>query len=195
MVRSSTEVCNLALTLLGQNRISSLDAADENAVICNLLYEPMLDEALRMFDWNFAITRQDLAPLSETNKTAFDYVYQLPMAPYCLRVLMITDPDSDYEDQPEEDYTVEGRMLYTDMDGVTLKYIGRITDTQQWDASFSLFFQYWLASRLAYRITKTPGKQHDMENKALYWLHQARAENAVEGNMKKAASGWWTDLV
>jgi hypothetical protein len=194
MISSSVEACNYALTLLGEGRITSLDQSHENAVLCNLLFEPVIDEAIRKHRWNFALCRQDLAELNETNMTEYDYVYQLPLSPYCLKVLAITsDSDGDYEEQPEEDYIVEGRKLYTSLASAHLLYLGRITETKEWDSLFSEYYVYLLASKLAYRISQSFNTIQFFEAEAQRRLVEAKALDGEEGTQRPTAHDWWVD--
>lgn len=191
MISSSVELCNISLTLLGAGQISSLSSGEENAVVCNLLYEPALDEALRMHDWNFAITRQQLAALTSDNYTDYDNKFQLPMDPYCLKVLALLNDD--YEEEDEEEYLLEGRQIYTDLDDAYLKYIGRITEVSHWDSGFATFFSYYLATKIGYRITSDKQLVQTLEGKSLYFLQRAREQDSGEGTLRPLANDWWTD--
>lgn len=193
MIESSVALCNISLTLLGEAQISSLSSGEENAVVCNLLYTPALDEALRMHDWNFAITRQQLAALTSDNFTDYDNKFQLPMDPYCLKVLELLNDD--YEVQNEEEYSIEGRQLYTDLDDAYLKYIGRITTVSNWDSGFSTFFSYYLATKIGYRITSDKQLVQMLEGKSLYFLQKAKEMDSKEGTLRPLANDWWTDEV
>jgi hypothetical protein len=56
MVTDAVEICNLALSRIGANTITSLtiDSAKEDR-LCNLFYAQFRDEILKSFAWNFAM--------------------------------------------------------------------------------------------------------------------------------------------
>lgn len=183
MVNSRVDICNLALNSLGENQISSLDDLDDVSVICDLHYYPLLDEALRRHDWAFAINRQTLADSADTNNTVYDYNYTLPEDPYCLKVLKLLDEDNVELDREDYPYIIEGRTLYTDLENAKVKYIGRVSDVTDYDASFVLFFAEYMAWKLAYRITG------ELQKEAMAEVRQARAfEEAVAHDLEEAVS-------
>ncbi len=190
MVSSRVELCNLALTGLGANRISTLSGSDDASVICNQMYYPVLDEALRRHDWQFAIKRQALAASADTNYTGYDYMYQLPEDPKCLKVLNLLD--SSYEEVARTTYPfmVEGRKLYTDYEDAILKYIARITDPSEMDSAFVWFFVEYLAFRIAFRITNDLQKEAMAEGRAKRAFDEARFQDATEGDMGNTTDMW-----
>lgn len=62
MAQSQLEVANAALYKIGQSKISSLGASDENAIACNDRLEICKRAVLRMHPWNFAIKRASIEP-------------------------------------------------------------------------------------------------------------------------------------
>ena len=58
---SVVDICNRALQKLGAKRISALAEASSSARAVNLAYTIIRQAELRKFDWNFAITRVQLA--------------------------------------------------------------------------------------------------------------------------------------
>ena len=58
---SSTEICNQALILLGQEPIITLDDSTKQSRLCKRLYQPVLEALLRAYPWTFAIKRKILA--------------------------------------------------------------------------------------------------------------------------------------
>lgn len=129
---SETDIANLAVMSLGiEKPIANLATDDSNeARYCRRFYAPMRDAVLRSHPWNCAIHRKTLTPLTATPDSDWDYQYQLPANPHCLRVLEVGET----EDQPVE-WVVEGRrLLCNEGTSIKLKYIKRITDTNEFDA-------------------------------------------------------------
>lgn len=106
---SQIEICNLALTRLGQAPIGDLNEGSNPANYCNQLWNPVRRAALRSHPWNFAllvIKNLVYAPGSPTpataladpnfpldipgNQTGFTYAYVMPTD--CVRVVRVIDP-------------------------------------------------------------------------------------------------------
>ena len=149
-----------------------------------MFYYPLLDKALRAHDWKFAITRQTLAASAETNNTTYEYMYQLPEDPECLKVLKLIDENNTEKERYESPYIVEGRYLYTDLENAKVKYIGRITDVTKMDSSFAEYFSMYLASKIAFRLT------NDVQKEA---MTKAWAEQALEEAISMDAEEEHTD--
>ena len=60
MTSTVVGLCNLALTRLGHNQISSLSENSKGATLCTLHYPQVRDALLRAHPWNFAIARRRL---------------------------------------------------------------------------------------------------------------------------------------
>jgi hypothetical protein len=146
---SKVSISNLALTILGADRITSLEDNNENARRLTAIYDQCLEDVLRAHPWNFALVRQGLARLATTPTFGYIYEYQLPGD--CLRVIEVNDGTNLITD-----FKIEGRKLLTDNTEVNIKYIGNITDPNQYTSQFMFVFATYLASIIAYPITNKP---------------------------------------
>lgn len=143
---TKTDICNLALTILGVDRIMSIDEDSEGARKLKAVYIPMRDEVLRSHPWNFAITRASLALLSATPAFGYDNYHQLPGD--CLRPILIHDGSN-----PITDYKIEGRRLLSNNDTVYIKYVKRETNEALYDPNFATVLAARLAAEVAYPLT------------------------------------------
>src|SRR3990167_286282 len=84
---SQVAICNMALTKIAAPRITSIDDNTESARLCNALYNIIADEVMSEGPWTSVVTRQTLAQLTDEPEFDFDYMYQLPVNPFCLKVL------------------------------------------------------------------------------------------------------------
>ncbi len=128
---SETDMCNMALLGVGAKpKIANLTEDSDNARLAIQFYAPVRDAVLRSHIWNCAIERpsSSLTPLSTGPDTDYDYYYQLPVNPYCLRLLQVGTKDS----QPT-DWKVEGRKFLYNSDTAKVVYIKQITDTNEFD--------------------------------------------------------------
>jgi len=117
-------ICNMALGRIGITTvITDLSNTDKASVVCNDAYEACRDAVLEDFDWKCAAYRKALVQNATAPAFGFDYQYDLPSTPYCLKVREI---------YPVVDYKIEGRLLLTDYDNTSadlyIRYTKRITD-------------------------------------------------------------------
>jgi len=182
MASSVVDICNQALYLLGANVITSLADGTRTANLCNLLWYEVLDTVLRDHPWNCAIVRDELAQDASAPEYEFDYRYQLPADPYCLRLLG-TDQDTyvGHDGNQYYEYKIEGRYILTNSTTLKIKYIGRITDVAQYDSLLVGALAAKLASELAFPITKSHQVVNQMGTLYQGKLSDAKAVDAQEG--------------
>lgn len=160
MPSSDTELCNLALSHLGEAPIVSLNDDSKAARACALEYQPTLDALLREHRWNFAKDRATLSQLSAVPAFGWDHAYQLPSN--FLRVLEFND--TEIGDVISEEFDIEGQAILTDSDAVNLVFIKRITDTTLFDALFVRAFSLQLAINISAPILGTTNKTAELQS-------------------------------
>lgn len=176
MADSKVQIMNLALRKLGAETIMNPTQNVKRAKAINDIYDVMLDDELAKHPWNFAVNRATLAVLATPPAWGYDYAFQLPVAPYCLRVLeLLEHRDEGYE------YRIEGRTLVTDSDSARIKYIKRVTDPQQHSAWFDQVFSARLAAEAAFDITNSRAKEDQMWTLYVAKLEEAQEHDAWEG--------------
>lgn len=173
MASSEVDICNLALTQLREQPITSLtDDASEAAQLCDRLYADARDWVLRAHPWNFAVRRRSLAQVSPGPDFGYVNAFALPADPFCLRVMTVNDPGTYTR------YKIEGRQLLTDDGSVNLVYVARVIDVNTYDAGFVQALAAYLAAQLAYPLTANrnlAGERLDIFND-----HMRRAK-AIDG--------------
>jgi len=170
---SVVEICSNALNLLGDDPISSLTEDNDRARLCNAFYAQARDATLRAHPWNCAIVYQEFAQLAAAPPHTWDYSFQLPTSPYCLRVLQ--------EEQPTVKFQVVGRKLYADEDSFKAIYISRVIDPAQFDASLYMALTARMAWMMAYPLTKSRTVASDMKDHYKDQLQLARGDDGQEG--------------
>lgn len=128
---SEVDICNMALLAVGAKpKITSLSEDSDNGRLAIQFYGPVRDAVLRSHIWNCAIKRpsSSVTPLTTGPDTDYDYYYQLPVNPYCLRLLQVGQK----ADQPT-DWRVEGRKFLYNESTAKIVYIKRIIDTNEFD--------------------------------------------------------------
>lgn len=170
---SEVDICNLALSKLGEDTIVDLAEDSEQARACNLFYADTRDSLLRKHPWNFAIKRIELAKLTTDPVFGFDSQFQLPSD--CLRI-MYTNLQS-----PNTDFRVEGKKLLANSTSIKIEYISRVEDTTQFDSLFVDALWMSLASRLAYKISDNNTLVTFLDQKVREVITEAKSINGQEG--------------
>lgn len=151
---AAVDVCNLALDLLRQDAITSIETpTGGNDVTCARWYDHTRRGTLRKHPWNFAIQRATIAPNVVAPAFGYAYAYDLPSD--FLRLLSIGD---DYLNDIETKYQLEnGQLLYSasDTGSIKVRYIYDIVNVAQFDPLFIDVLAAELALRMAYKITGT----------------------------------------
>jgi hypothetical protein len=171
---NATDICNMALGIIGQSFITSLDDGTHTANQCSLFFEPARDACLRDHTWNFALARKALAQTT-TPASGWSYAYQLP--PECLRVLELNG-------EVETAWAIEGRTLVTDAPVATILFVAKSDDVNAWDALFVEALTTLLASKLALAIAHDAS--YSVELLKLYNLRTSDAK-AVDGQEQGTA--------
>ena len=71
-------ICSHALTLLGENTISSFSDGTVQANVCSELYPDIRDMLLTMYPWSFTLAKVDLQRSSTSPTNEWTYAYVIP---------------------------------------------------------------------------------------------------------------------
>lgn len=170
---TQVDICNIALTSLGDQRIVSLSDNNERARVCSARYEDVRDAVLRSYPWNCAIKRVKLTKSATTPAWGFAFYYPLPAD--CLRVIDVEDYVVPYE--------VEGRNIATDASTVKLLYLARVTDASQYDPLLVQAIGTRLAMEIAEPLTGRRDLRQDMTAKYQAILAEARSVDTAERSL------------
>ncbi len=191
---SIVEICNMALSWLGANRITSLGDNSEEANLCNLNYAVSRDVVLESREWTFAVRRYTLAPTGTTPEFNWGQEFNLPSE--VLRVLSVeresavgsNELTSNFIEHEQMNWVREGNKVLADWDTISMRAVVRIVDP----AMFSVSFVHALAARLAadlcIPITRSKTLQQQM-----FALYQAKLADAasldgMQGRSKRIRS-------
>jgi len=142
---SKVDICNLALTQLGADRIVAIDEDSENARKMNAVYTRILRSTLRKHPWNFACKEVTLATLAETPVIDdYTYVFQLPSD--FIRLVKTDLAETD-------DYKILGRKIYSNESTLKIKYVYYVEDPNEYDDLFTDTLAARLAAELAFSIS------------------------------------------
>ena len=156
-IQSKNDICNLTIGLLGnRDTVGDIDLpqTDQERAF-SLWYDISRQYALKLCMPNFALDRRNVALTVTTTPFGYTNVWEYPSD--CLRVLGIGDIDL----KEKDDFTVEGRRIYTAdsySTGLPLRFIRDITDVTMFSPEFTLAFAYVLAGHMAMPIMQDEKK-------------------------------------
>lgn len=153
---SEVDICNMAFLGIGaEPKIASFFEDSQNARLARQFYQPVVDAVIRSHLWNCAkfYPPSSLTPLSTQPDTPdYTYQYQLPVNPYCLRLIRVGNRD----DQPTR-WEVVGRTFLYDESSAKVVYNKRITDPTEFDPLLVDAIVNRLQIKFAMPLSKTMG--------------------------------------
>lgn len=197
---SDVEICNRALSILGESRIVSLDDNNKAARAMKARLDILRDAELEAHAWRFAVKRTTLPASVDVPEWGFAKIYDRPTDD--LRPLRVGDMEINsatigvqYSSTgyPEEGLyeIVEGR-IHTDLSApLKYEYIARITDTGQFSSLFVEALAARLAADAAEELTQSNTKQQAAGLQYRNALHEARRVNALYTKPRRRGLSRW----
>jgi hypothetical protein len=172
------DIANMALALLDDAPIASLDDDNRAARLLNTHYDVTRQAELMKHSWAFAVMTAELAGTDTgSGDGTLNWAYDLP--PDCLKVLPLTY-DGEYGGIPIS-WQVKNGQLFTDQESPRkITYIGNLVDPDDWDATFTEVLAAALAIKVAHPITKKAGMIEICQRAYDRALKDALAVNAVQ---------------
>lgn len=174
---SSVDICNLALSLLGDRAsVSSIDPPDGSAQAehCARFYPIALGAMLEAHSWNFATTRASLQAVENLDQPD-SWLYTFAYPTNCARVLKLLAPGQTNENLSipfEIEILSSGtRVILTNLEEGTVLFVKRVTDTAKFSTLFSAAFARLLAFYLAGPIIKGAAGVKVAEGQRQLWLN------------------------
>lgn len=179
---SEVEICNAALINLGESTITALTEDSKAARLCNQRYAPLRDAVLRDAKWNFSLERVALALLVAS--PAFGYSNQFQLPSDLLRFLT-TDDDLN-------EHKIEGGKLLTDAGAISILYIKRVTDPNEFDSAFVEALAARIAMDLAIPLVDDKGLLDRMTTLYKEKLGDAKSMDSQEnGSVEEFEADLW----
>jgi hypothetical protein len=185
MAISKTDILNKALTLIGAAPIINIDDQTTNARNLSRVYETALRSLLSETKWNFATTRALLSVVTDTpawNDIGETYVYQKPAN--LIRIFGVSANNVAWRE--------EGDLIYSDTQGLGIRYTYYIDDPSKYPAAFVDAFVDRLAADIAYSIVNSSTlaeKFYKMYESVS--LPRAQSANAQTGIQQVAVDDAW----
>ena len=155
MAITPLDIANMALAVLDEAPIDTLDQDTKAARLLNLHFDLTREAELSKYNWVFAILSASVDGTDTgSGDCTLNWVYELP--PDCIRPLPLTDNGE--PDGVPISWRQETGLIYTNMSGpLTIRYLANLTDPNDWDALFTEVLVAALAIKVAHPLTKKAG--------------------------------------
>jgi len=168
---SVVDVVNMALDKVGHGAITSLGDGTKAANLAARMWLIVRDKVLREHPWNFAISRDVLAPLAGSPSWGFAYQHELPSD--LLRLIEVRDLSTD-------EYQIEGSTILADDDALYIRYLKQVTDPNEYDSLFVDAVSARLAYEMCETLTQSNTKKRAAWDEYVEAMTRARSVDAQE---------------
>jgi hypothetical protein len=192
---SQVDICNYAMTILGEQPITSLLDNTPRARALNAIYQTQRQKEIATHFWNFSIKRTQLAALTTAPLYQFTQAYQLPAD--FLKIIDVGNqyPSidlSDYIGADDSQWAIEGQTLVCNYPApLYLRYCADVTDEGQFDPCFVVALACALAERTAEMLTQNTAKCQKAAQQYKQALLDAVRTDAMQIPPKKPNDDTW----
>jgi len=179
MATSATEICNIAISWVAGNRLTSLDDDDSTeAILCRANYDASRKATLESREWTFAQKRARLNHLVETPSFGFRYLFALPAD--CLRVNSVeTSRNKDII------YVVEDSQILSDESELDIKYTFNQKNTNKFSALFTEALGAHIAAKICVPLTESRTLMADLLQLFGDMIQEATAADSLQGSRER----------
>ena len=168
-------LCNLALSALGDDTISTLTDASTLAELCSTNFDAVRDAVLGERAWRFATVRRQLAADATAPAWGAAHRYALPKT--VIQVLEASDGT-----HPLPDWRREGGFVLTDQAGpIYIRSVEQIEDVSLWPPGFCQAVAARLAAVLAVPVTESRPLAEQLWKLYRMRLSEAGTADALQG--------------
>lgn len=201
------EIVNLALTMIGSRRITSLTAQNDIARTMATVYTPTVLEVLEANDWTFARKQETMTLVGEEDSDGaqpiqgWDYLYAIPNL--CIKVRTVFEDGGAYVTVQQKDKVQNFEevvhpnsnitVIASDVQDALCYFTSRVEDPSQFSPSFVKCLAAALAAEVALPITMDKDIAGNMANLSQYRLLNAASTNSKRENKKQPKSGGYID--
>ena len=189
---TETDIANMALIMLGQQPITSLDDSNNRAVLANKRLADVRDSVLRAHPWNSAVMRASLTADGTAPTWGFDKRYALPAD--FVRMISIEDPLVEYKIEAGNSGSTSGNYILSDATVMKILYIFRLTDVSKMDDTLKHAIATRLAAEIGQAVTGDINTANMMLEKYQLILMQATFEDSqAHHSIETIHGGHWLD--
>jgi len=182
------DIANMAIGVLDEAPIDSLDDDSKAARLCRLHYDLTREAELQKHTWSFAVFSSELTGTDlETGNGTLNWSFDVPAD--CLRILPLT-----FNGEPDGvpiSWRRQGSSILTDQESPRIiRYIGNLTDPNDWDALFTEVLVAALAVKIALPLTHKTGMLQLAQQAYDRALQAAFEANAIERGGQLYRQSW-----
>lgn len=186
---SEVEIANRALSKLGEARITSMDDNNKAARAMKARFALLRDAEVSASAWGFAVKRTNLAASTDVPEWGYARIFERPvddMRPLMVdgysidfRAIGVMNEASGYSTSTPS-YQFISNKIYTDLSApLKYEYIGRVTDTGQFDPLFVEVLACRLAVDAAEELTQSASKGQVVADQYRLALGEAKRTHAL----------------
>ena len=180
---SEVDICNIALSNLGERPITARNDQNQRARACDNRFDDVRDLVLRSHVWNCALKREQLT--SSATAPVWGYSVAYPKPAKMLRLISVKEN--------EYPFKIEGENIVTNSTSLNILYIEQVTDTAKYDALLIQAIALRLATEIAQDITGKTQLKEALMRKYREVMSEARSADAAEGTPQKIESDLWLE--
>ena len=187
---SETDVCNVALRLVGAKTVTSLSDGSDNASVLEDIYTETRDDLLSSHPWNFATKRVQLARISTAPAFEFDYAYALPSD--WIRTVSVHDNDAGHGTVLYRAEQVAGQnAIVSSSDSVYLRYVSRVSDPNLMSSDFRRALALSLARDISVPLAASNTMYEQFTRESARALARARSSDGMGSFPELRPRGSW----
>ena len=187
---TQTDVANMALDMLKEAPITSIDEARPIAMWIKRNFDTARDATLEETEWNFALKRDAIA--ADATVPAFGWAYAYTLPSDCIRLLPLTT-DGYSEGDPIAHELEAGKILTDALAPLNIRYIYRHVDYGAYPATFTTALAARLALGMAHWLTGKTGFAQVAQQTYAQAINRAWLSDAVQGTSPRAADNDWVN--
>jgi hypothetical protein len=180
----------MALSMLGEDRIQSLDDDSSNAQQLTIQYVPARDATLEAHDWSFAIERFMPGLLTETPVYGASALFAVPSN--ILRVIACDNPaqNTSISTAPinsleQIDWVMENGDIVCNESVVYARGIRRVEDEGSFSPLFVEAFAAKLAMILAVNLTASAEIRQTVKELYYEFINEAKTRDGLQGRNQR----------
>jgi hypothetical protein len=182
---SDVSICNMALSMFGNianvSSISSPTTKEER--LCAIWYPTARKQVFERFSPQFAIVNAALVETTNALDDTWRYAYTKPTD----FVRMVGIYRENLHDGPGEEYSLEGDVIYTQVQSANIKYGKDVSDTAKFTPHLELAIAAKLAAMIVGPLTADTARYPQMEQVFEMYLTRAMGLDAnASRNVRKS---------
>jgi len=180
-VRTSVDVANRSLDMIGTSTLGAITDTTPEGLICSRNYNICRQAVLRMHPWNFAMSRKILTITNDQNPVApsFDYLYSLYLPLDYLRLTNVMD-SAGIDVLNFADWQLEGKCVLTNTDTLWIRYVKDAIDVDDFDPVFFNCLALNLAWVISYKLTQSNTLKDQLWKDFLAAVSKAKFVDSIE---------------